>query len=176
MIVKRRDFIKAAALGTAGVWANSQAGDYILAEPSRPAVASLIETIAVLCRRLTDYGWRDLLLQVTSGELDITAANLSRELSKRITTIRRNLPGFEDFAAEGYRGIEPGNPARSLLFHAFASPAVTQGAQGKPLTDFPTPAELEAVENFVYGVVPPTIEGLRVRADGARLAIVVLSE
>jgi hypothetical protein len=52
---------------------------------------------------------------------------------------------------------------------------VTHDAGGKALSDFPTPAELEAVENFVYGVSPPTIEELRARAKGAPLALIVLS-
>jgi hypothetical protein len=116
MIVKRRDFIKAAALGTAGVWANSHLGDYILAGLSRPATEPLIKTLEGICRRLANHGWRDLLLRVTAGEMDITATDLARELSKRIKTIKRNSPGFQDFATEGYRGIEPGNPLGACSF------------------------------------------------------------
>ncbi|EID77409.1 hypothetical protein W59_23695 [Rhodococcus opacus RKJ300 = JCM 13270] len=38
---------------------------------------------------------------------------------------------------------------------------------------YPTPAEIEAVENYVYGVRPPSVEDLREQAGGAPLAIVV---
>ncbi len=71
--------------------------------------------------------------------------------------IDRTIPGFEDFAFEGKRGIEPGNPSQSLLFHALASPNVIKsGDETEPeLTLFPTLAELEIVENYVYGLNAP---------------------
>jgi hypothetical protein len=74
----------------------------------------LIEDVANVCRRLGDHGWRDLLLRVTDSALDITAAELGQELAMPLARIDRTVPGFEDFAAEGERGIEPGMPARSL--------------------------------------------------------------
>jgi hypothetical protein len=175
MIVNRRDFIRAAALGTAGVWADAQMGDYILAQASRPSTIPLLKEVESACRRLGRHGWRELLLSVTSNELDIMALDLSRELTKKLNAVKRESPGFEDFAAEGQRGIEPGSPAQSLLLHAIASPAVTQGVPGKALTDFATPAELKAIEDYVYGVRPPTMAELRARAKGAPLAVVVFS-
>jgi hypothetical protein len=135
----------------------------------------LIEDVANVCQRLAGYGWRELLLGVTDGALDITAADLRQELAKPLTHIDRTVPGFEDFAVEGLRGIEPGIPARSLLFHALASPNVFQDGQGHDLSAFPTPAELEAVENYVYGAAPPSLEDLHARAGGAPLAIVVFA-
>src|SRR5258708_15902720 len=42
-----------------------------------------------------------------------------------------------DFAAGGVRGIEPGSPARSLLYHALASPNVLNGLDGQRLSYFP---------------------------------------
>jgi hypothetical protein len=110
--------------------------------------------------------------------LDITAENLAAELARPLEGIDRSLPGFEDLAWEAVRGIEPGQPAHSLLFHALASPQVlTSPSKGDPLPleDFPTPAEIEAVENYVYGAQPPSIEELRVLADGAHLAIAVFA-
>lgn len=175
MIVNRRDFIRAAALGTAGAWANAKIGDYILAQPSRLRTIPLRKEVETMCYRLGRHGWRELLLNVTSGELDIMAPNLSRELAKSLQRIKRELPGFEDFAAEGQRGIEPGSPAHSLLFHAVASPAVTQGAPGRALSDFATTAEIGVIENYVYGVDPPSLAELRARAKGAPLAVVVFS-
>ena len=76
---------------------------------------------------------------------------------------------------EGERGIEPGNPARSLLYHALASPNVREDGAGADLTIFPTPAELEAVENAVYGAAPPSLDEIRERAGGDPLAVVVFA-
>src|SRR5258708_4552322 len=111
--------------------------------------------------------------------LDISAKELDKELLRPLSDIDRSVAGFDDFAFEGARGIEPGQPALSLLFHAFASPHVvgaTKSSKRLPqLKDYPTPAEIEAIENFVYGACPPSIEELRVRARGAHLAIVVFA-
>ncbi|HLL77543.1 MAG TPA: hypothetical protein VK421_19965 [Pyrinomonadaceae bacterium] len=174
MIVNRRDFMRVAGVGLAGWLTDASLGQFALAQPARPT-EPLIKSVAAACQRLARHGWRDLLLNVTGNELDLTAANLAGELAKTLTAIRRDLPGFEDFAFEGQQGITQGRPAHSLLFHALASPAVLQGAPGKPLTDFPTLAELEAVENYVYGVKPPTLDELRARAGVAEIAVVVFS-
>jgi hypothetical protein len=132
---------------------------------------ALLDDVKRMCDRLAPLGWRDLLLQ---QGLDITAANLKQELTKDLV-IQRNLPGFADFALEGKRGIEAGSPARSLLYHTFASPNVVQGARGANLTGFPTLAELETLENYVFGIQPPSLNDLRVRAQGGLLAIVVFA-
>src|ERR687897_1556689 len=100
---------------------------------------TLIDDVQTVCRRLAPHGWADLLAQ---HGLDITAPNLAEELARELTGIRRDLPGFEDFAMEGGRGIEPGSPARSLLFHALASPNVFADAAGNDLAVFPTPVEI----------------------------------
>src|ERR671910_3193676 len=110
---------------------------------------TLVDDVRTVCQRLALHGWADLLAQ---HGLDITAPNLAEELARELTSIRRDLPGFEDFAMEGRRGIEPGRPARSLLYHALASPNVVVGAGGQTLGAFPTLAEMEAVENYVFGV------------------------
>jgi len=124
---------------------------------------ALLDPVRAACARLAGHGWRQLLL--VHG-LDLEAADLEKELTRPID-VDRTTPGFEDFSWEGTRGIEPGSPARSLLYHAFASPRVL-GAER-----YPTPAEIEAVENYVFGADLPSIEDLRARANGAPLAIVV---
>ncbi len=131
----------------------------------------LIEQVKKVCSRLAPLGWRDLLLQ---HGLDISATNLQPELSKELPNINRQIPGFEDFAWEGQRGIQAGFPSRSLLFHALASSNVTKGVS-VDLQGFPTLAELETVENYIYGIQPPSIQELRVRAQGQPLAIVVFA-
>ncbi|MER9064799.1 hypothetical protein [Mesorhizobium sp. M0698] len=138
------------------------------------ATAGLIERVADACRRLADAGWGELM---NCHGLDISASSLAEELVKPLD-VDRTLPGFEDFAVEGTRGIEPAQPALSLLFHAFASPAVVsfpKGGRNEPLNAFPTPAEIEAVENYVFGVRPPSMEDLFVRTGGVHLAIVVFA-
>ena len=112
---------------------------------------------------------------MSHDELDITTADLSTMLSQPLSQIDRTVPGFEDFALEGTRGIEPGSPARSLLFHALASPNVFRDAAGNDLSAFPTPAEIEAVENYVYGVKPPSLDDLQAQADDHPLAVVVFA-
>ena len=132
----------------------------------------LIDEVKQVCDRLAPHGWRDLLLE---HGLDITATDLKQELTKELLSINRDLEGFEDFAFQGRRGIEAGSPAQSLFFHALASPNVITGANGSNLTAFPTLAELEVIENYVYGVKPPSLLELQVRAQGAPLAIVVFA-
>ena len=135
---------------------------------------TLIEDVKNICNRLAPEGWKDLLLK---HGLDITADDLQKELSKELPLIDRSLPGFEDFSLEGKRGIEPGNPSRSLLFHALASPNVIYKSINpkQDLTLFPTIFEIETVENYVYGSIPPSIFDLRKKAGNSLLAIVVFA-
>src|SRR4051794_14941287 len=107
---------------------------------------TLLDDVGAVCARLAPHGGGGLL---AADGLDLTADDPGAELARLLPGIDREQPGFEDFAAEGVRGIEPGVPARSLLFHALASPNVTLGADGRELTEFATPAELAAVENYV---------------------------
>lgn len=130
----------------------------------------LIHEVKRICDRLANHGWKELLLK---QGLDITAPELEREFGRELS-IDRSVPGFEDFAHEGMRGIEPGNPARSLLYHAFASPNVT-GLPNSELTSFPTPREIEIVENYVFGIAPPSLLELRAKAAGHLLALVVFA-
>ncbi len=133
---------------------------------------ALIDEVQKVCNRLAPHGWRDLLLE---HGLDITVNNLENELLKELPSIKRNIDGFTDFAAEGKRGIEPGIPARSLLFHALASPNVINGVNGKELDAFPTLAEIETIENYVYGVQAPTIQQLMAQSQGQPISIVVFA-
>ena len=69
--------------------------------------SSLIDGVTTVCRRLAPEGWRDLLLAVSHDELDITTADLSTMLSQPLSQIDRTIPGFEDFALEGTRALNP---------------------------------------------------------------------
>src|SRR4029450_11561636 len=52
---------------------------------------------------------------------------------------------------------------------------VVPGADGRELPAFPTAAELEAVENYVFGVRPPSLPDVLARAADATVAIVVFA-
>lgn len=133
---------------------------------------ALIDEVQRVCERLASAGWRDLLLL---HGLDIQARPLADELKKTLS-IDRTIKGFEDFSLQGARGVEAGHPACSLLYHALASPNVTEGAGANPLADFPTAAELETLLKYVYGVSPPTLAQLQALAGAdATLGLVVFA-
>src|SRR4028119_494237 len=132
---------------------------------------ALIDDVQAVCSRLAARGWAQLLAK---HGLDITAADLRSELDRELTGIDRDVPGFEDFAFEGIRGIEPGQPARSLLFHALASPNVLQ-VDGTDLDEYPTLRDLEIIENYVFGAKPPSLQELSALAAGDLLAVVVFA-
>src|SRR5882757_311300 len=165
--VTRRTFLNFATISLGGALVGP--GQYALAADPN----SLMDGVAAACRRLAASGWRQMLLDVTGGELDITAPDLASALTRKLTRIDRTYPGFGDFDVAGARAIEAGTPDRSLLYHAFASPAVVADRSGVELASFPTMAEIEAVENYVYGVAPPTMEEIRRQAAGHPLGIVV---
>ncbi|TKB94425.1 MAG: hypothetical protein E8D41_04360 [Nitrospira sp.] len=137
---------------------------------------ALIDDVKAVCDRLAPSGWRDLLLNVTGGQLDIlkpTSAALKAELTKTLTAIDRTVTGFTDFSLSGAKAITAGSPADSLLYHAMASPNVTTGLSG-----FPTLKEIETVENYVFGVQPPTLGSLKTKAGlpgSQRLSIVLFA-
>ncbi len=136
----------------------------------------LIDDVKAVCDRLAPLGWRNLLLAATGQQLDIkkpTTAALKTELTKTLTAVNRTLPGFADFALTGTRAIAAGSPANSLLYHALASPSVTSG-----ITSFPTLKEIDTIENFVFGVTPPTLASLKTRAGlaaGNKFSVVLFA-
>jgi hypothetical protein len=164
----RRTFLKYAALSIGAV----------VVGPKLAAFASqrqLVDDVVDACRRLGPLGWRQMLLEATGGDLDIAAPDLRRELGKPLAHIDRGYPGFGDFANAATRAVEPSRPDRSLLYHAFASSTVVADRKGVELRGFPTLAEIDAVENYVYGVEPPTMEALKRRVEGRKLGLVVFA-
>lgn len=120
---------------------------------------SLIDDVKTVCDRLAKRGWRELLLTVTNDSLDIlqpTKAKLKAALVKPLATIDRQRVGFEDFHATAKQAILGGNAAQSLLFHALASPNVHPTSSGAPSPnpeDYPSLAELDVIENYIYSLV-----------------------
>ncbi|MBX7250075.1 MAG: hypothetical protein K1X35_13650 [Caulobacteraceae bacterium] len=159
----RRNFLGLAAGGGALAGALP-----LTAAAAAAAPATLWDGVAAACRRLAPHGWRELILKASRGAIDLKASGLKGALDRRLK-VDRTVAGFDDFG--GGRGVEPGAPGLSLLYHAFASPRVA----GEALTAYPTPAEIEAVENYVYGVRAPTLEQLRAKAGDGTLAVVTFA-
>lgn len=169
----RRKFISTAGYGTLAALSVAKQNRLLALHASQDTNAkSLIDAVKKVCDRLAPHGWKDLF--ATHG-LNITAPDLATELSKELPGINRKLKGFEDFASEGSRAIEPGSPARSLLFHAFASPQVIFKPDNKVFSAFPSLAELEVIENYVFGSKPVSLTELRARFKNTVLAIGVFA-
>ena len=110
-----------------------------------------------------------------SAGLDLTRAtrkSLPRRLRQKIK-INHKLKGLEEFSGDGCRGVEPGDPPKSLFYHIFASPHVLP-ANAKDV-DYPTMADLEIIENYVYSEARLSFTALEKRAAGRPLAIVVFA-
>jgi len=137
---------------------------------------TLIDQVVSIWMRLMNHGWRDLLLAHGLDLGPVRGRQLAKLLEKPLDAINRQIPGFEDFAADGVRGIEPGSPARSLFYHALASPQVHNRPSGKRLTRFPTLTELEIVENYVFASARVSLASLssKVKA-GKQLRVMVFA-
>ena len=118
---------------------------------------TIADDVKTVCDRLALQGWRELLLDISDGELDIsqsTAMNLTNALASPIKTIHRTR-GFEDFHQFANQGITGGRPSHSLLYHALASPFVHPTRKGVPSTiaaAYATLAELDVIENYIYSI------------------------
>ena len=120
---------------------------------------SRFEGIATLCRSLVRRHWAAVF---AAHGLNLKANNLRREFNKKLM-VARTRPGFEDFCLNGERAIEPGDPAQSLFYHALASPHVHPTPDNMPAANncYPTPKELDLVEDYIYSLSPvgPTTFG-----------------
>jgi len=113
---------------------------------------SRLDEIKQICRSLAERGWAELFQR---QGLDLLARDLESELN-RVLKINRGQPGFSDFCLEARRGIEPGDPARSLLYHALASPDVHPAGADRKIGNgcYATIDELDAIENYIYSKKP----------------------
>ncbi len=126
---------------------------------------SLAKQVKSLCDRLEGFGWRDLLLTITDGQLDIRQKSvkaLEAELVKPLDPSRFQRTssscrtGFEDFCTSGRQAVTGGSPARSLLYHALASPDVhptSDYCESKDSDHYPTLDELDTLENYIFSLV-----------------------
>ena len=101
-MASRREFLMGAALGAGAltVWPLSPAR----AQGRPRAIQSRLEAVR---DRLGPLGWTDLIARATGGALDFGAPDLMAELARPVT-VDRSLPGLQEFARSGVRGIEPG--------------------------------------------------------------------
>ena len=95
--------------------------------------------------KLRGGGWSEIF--ATHG-WDLTA-----DTSEQTLEIDRSQSGFQDFSLEARAAIEPGDPARSLLYHAVMSPGVQKG-----ITVFPDVADIDQLENYIYSLKPLSAE------------------
>ena len=153
----RRDFIRLASASLGALLIGGAGRARAQPEPS------LIVQLEALCRRLAPLGWQEMMLAVTGGALDIAAPDLARELAKPVA-VDRTYPGFGDFALAGNRGVEPGRPDESLLYHALAAPTVVSDPAGRKLGGFPTVEEIDTVENYIYATRAATLDELHAAA------------
>ena len=124
----------------------------------------LIDTVRAVISRLAPRGWQKLM---ELHGLDLGAADLATELGRPLvnvgggSTVDRTVLGFEDFSLNGTAAIEPGDPGRSLLYHALASPNVYPSPAGSRTDDdFPTLVELDTIENYIYSVAKNELNDL----------------
>ena len=138
---------------------------------------ALIHEVKTICDRLAPLGWRELLKAATGNALDISKSApvaLRQELTKNLASIDRSLPGFEDFAPAGRRAMTSAQPASSLLYHALASPLVTRDHRGRTLQGFPTLAELDVIENFIFSLAPVSLPRfIQENGGGSKVGVVV---
>jgi hypothetical protein len=98
---------------------------------------------------LAAHGWNRTAAQIAG----LTDRALRGELTDLPLGVDRSRPGFADFAPHASRLVAPARPGKSLLYHALASADVHPSAHGRPVADptaYPTLAELDTVENFIY--------------------------
>ena len=137
---------------------------------------ALIDQVRTVCERLVPLGWRPFLKAATSNSLDIhktTTAALRTELTKNLPAINRTIPGLEDFANGGARAVTAAQPSLSVLYHALAIPLIMRDHLGLPFGGFATPAELDALENFIFSLAPVSLPQFIAQNGGTTKVAVV---
>jgi hypothetical protein len=103
--------------------------------------------------------------------LNAQAFRLSMDIVKKNC---RAAPGFEDFASDIAKGVEPGSPSSSFLYHAFASSSVQP--PGLDDSQYLTDVELEIIENYVFAKAQISVRDLVQLVNGQPLAIGVFTK
>ncbi|WP_250565505.1 hypothetical protein [Adonisia turfae] len=151
---------------------------------------ALITDVKRICDRLADAGWQALMLKHGIDIKQVSDEALASVLALQVD-VDLSISGFEDFVASQARGIEPGNPAASLLYHALASPNVSMAPQqdtalaslSQMITEFPTLEELDTIANYIYARANRSLvdvrqyaaELLEIDSDAVELSIAVFA-
>ena len=141
----------------------------------RRSTVTLIDELRTTLIRLKGGGWEPIF---TMLGLDPEAQDLREQLLKPIVDMDalRAVRGFEDLSPSATRPIDPFRPSMSVLFHALAAPGVVEQSDGSPLTEFPTPADLDLAENVVFGITPGSIASVTANlGNQSNLAVVVFA-
>ncbi|MCV6600950.1 MAG: hypothetical protein OIF54_05205 [Cohaesibacter sp.] len=135
---------------------------------------TLIDDTRAILTRLAQKGWLPVFHAIG---VDPQAEDLRSNLLTPIVSAAgfQSLPGFEDLALDASQPIHPGSPARSLLYHALASPSLVTSTDGTPLEAFPTAADLDIIENLVFGIQPIRIADILSRFAGHHIAVGVFA-
>lgn len=141
---------------------------------------ALKDEVFGICQQLGPLGWTDLLKRVTNNQLNLdqaTADDLEQILLQPLTQVLPNVTGFGDVSRTEPRGISPGNPSGSLLYHTLCSPLVTSKADGSSFADdeFATPEQIATIENYIFALRKVSLSQLKATWSGNRMAIVVFS-
>lgn len=141
---------------------------------------ALKDEVFGICQQLGPLGWTDLLKRVTNNQLNLdqaTADDLEQILLQPLTQVLPNVTGFGDVSRTEPRGINPGNPPGSILYHALCSPLVTSKADGSSFAEneFATPEQIATIENYIFALRKASLSQLQATWSGNRMAIVVFS-
>jgi hypothetical protein len=115
---------------------------------------ALQHKFTILLQWLKEKGWGEYLLATTGLDLDKCCCD-QVELVRKLDKLPLKDNGFDDFA--GVRGIQPGLPALSLLYHAMASARVKpKDKKGNAFPDdaYPSVEQLDVLENYIYALHP----------------------
>ena len=110
-----------------------------------PTAASQVETAfkAVLTRML-NQGWGPILKRIAGFDLEAAAAGDEPALFAELPIERTGT--LREFG--GRRAVQPGDPAMSLIYHVLAASEAC--FEELILEAYPTIAEIDAVENYIY--------------------------
>lgn len=125
---------------------------------------------------LAEAGWNDLFKKIG---LDLNNEDKEAAFLHELTVeqLQGLPPGFSNLAPGAKQLIKPGNSARSILFHALNSPEVTMGPNGRKLSAWPEPADLESAENAVFALARKSLEDVKAdHPDADEFAVVVFAQ
>ena len=139
---------------------------------------ALIHDVKAICDRLAPLGWRELLRATTGNALDIdkpTASALQQELTKAIAIINRSVPRI--------RGLRLVREQRCCGGATVAKPSLprtrepignTRPSGNNAERSFPTPLEIDLLENFIFSLANVTLAQIVQQQGGPNKVAMVI--